>query len=281
MATERGLHIVTGATGSIGKEIARALAARGSNIVLACRNATRAEELRRELLGMESCGEVVVAKVSLDSADSIIDFINHIKALGRPIAALLHNAGVMCRHRSDTADGIEQTLAVNYLAPVLITHHLLPLVAEGGSIAFTTSITRKLHSLKEEILREPAERFSQLGTYGRTKLALTHYALWLSEELRERGIRVNCADPGIVDSNMITMQRWYDPIATLLARPLMSRPATGATSMLAALDSPHTGMIFKHTHKPHAMAADLRRSDASRRPALIAATHSLLGIVDV
>ena len=41
---------MTGATGSIGKEIARALAARGCNIVLACRNTERAEELRRELL---------------------------------------------------------------------------------------------------------------------------------------------------------------------------------------------------------------------------------------
>ena len=73
MATQ-GLCIVTGATGSIGKEIARALAARGCNIVLACRNTARAEELRRELLAVAGCGDVIVAKVSLDSLDSISDF---------------------------------------------------------------------------------------------------------------------------------------------------------------------------------------------------------------
>ncbi|MGN1245874.1 MAG: SDR family NAD(P)-dependent oxidoreductase [Muribaculaceae bacterium] len=274
--TNEGLCIVTGATGSIGKEIARALALRGSNIVLACRNTSRAEELRSELLAMPGCGEVTVAKVSLDSLDSIRDFCNHIKALNRPIAAILHNAGVMCRHRSVTADGFEQSLAVNYLAPVLITHLLLPLVAEGGCIAFTTSITRKLHTLSEKILHEPAAKFSQLGTYGRTKLALTHYALWLSEELRPRNIRVNCADPGVVDTNMITMQRWYDSLANVIARPFMSRPATGASSMLSAYGSDLTGMIFKHTHKPHSMAADLRRSDAPHRPAFVAATHRLL-----
>ena len=61
MATQ-GLCIVTGATGSIGKEIARALAARGCNIVLACRNTERAEELRRELLAVPGCGDVIVAK---------------------------------------------------------------------------------------------------------------------------------------------------------------------------------------------------------------------------
>ena len=275
MATQ-GLCIVTGATGSIGKEIARALAARGCNIVLACRNTARAEELRRELLAVAGCGDVIVAKVSLDSLDSISDFCNRIIALNRPIAAILHNAGVMCRYRSLTADGFEQSLAVNYLAPVLITHRLLPLVADGGCITFTTSITRKLHRLSEEILHEPEAKFSQLGTYGRTKLALTHSALWLSEQVSSRRIRVNCADPGVVDTNMITMQRWYDPLANVIARPFMSRPATGASSMLSAFGSDLTGMIFKHTHKPHTMAGDLRRSDAARRPAFIAATHRLL-----
>ena len=111
-------------TGSIGKEIARALAARGCNIVLACRNTARAEELRRELLAVAGCGDVIVAKVSLDSLDSISDFCNRIIALNRPVAAILHNAGVMCRHRSLTADGFEQSLAVNYLAPVLILEEL-------------------------------------------------------------------------------------------------------------------------------------------------------------
>lgn len=273
----KGLHIVTGATGSIGKEIARALAARGCNIVLACRNTARAEELRRELLAIDGCGEVIVAKVSLDSLDSIRDFAGHILALDRPIAALLHNAGVMCRHRITTPDGFEQSLAVNYLAPVLLTKLLLPRVAQGGCIVFTTSITRKLHCLSPEILQEPASRFSQLGTYGRSKLALTHYALWLSEQLRDRGIRVNCADPGVVDTNMITMQRWYDPIATVLVRPLMSRPATGASSMLSALGSTLTGMIFKHTHKPHSIASDLRGSDAQRREGFMAATETVIG----
>ena len=152
MATQ-GLCIVTGATGSIGKEIARALAARGCNIVLACRNTARAEELRRELLAVAGCGDVIVAKVSLDSLDSISDFCNRIIALNRPIAAILHNAGVMCRYRSLTADGFEQSLAVNYLAPVLITHRLLPLVADGGCITFTTSITKAAQALRGDSSR--------------------------------------------------------------------------------------------------------------------------------
>ena len=150
-----GLYIVTGATGSIGKEIARALVDKGHNVVLACRNTVRANELRNELLDAHGGGEVIVAGVSLDSPDSIHDFANRILALSRPIAAIAHNAGVMCRHRSITAQGHEQSLAVNYLAPVLLTHLLLPAMAEGGCIAFTTSITRKLHSLREEILNEP------------------------------------------------------------------------------------------------------------------------------
>lgn len=278
MAENNALYIVTGATGSIGKEIARSLAAKGRNVVLACRNMRRAAELRTELLASGGGGEVLPVEVSLDSTDSIRDFASHILAINRPIAALVNNAGVMCRRYGTTTAGIEQSLAVNYLAPVLLTRLLLPAMAEGGCIAFTTSITRKLHSLREEILNEPATHFSQLGTYGRTKLALTHYALHLSNELKERGLRVNCADPGVVDTNMITMDRWFDPLANVIARPFMSTPAVGATSMLSAIESQLTGMIFKHTHKPHSIEGDLCRSDAALRPALIAATDKLLGI---
>ena len=278
MSHDNGLYILTGATGSIGKELAKYFASQGHALVLACRNTSRADELRSELRAMPGCGDVTTGRLSLDSLDSIHDFANYIKALGKPVSALINNAGVMCRHRSVTTDGFEQTIAVNYLAPVLLTRLLLPLMGRGSRIVFTTSITRKLHSLRENILDEPADRFSQLGTYGRTKLVLTHYAQQLSEELSATGILVNCADPGVVDTNMITMDRWFDPLANVIARPFMSTPAVGASSAIAATLADRGGMIFKHRHRPAPIAGDLRRSDATLRPAIIARTHAMLHI---
>lgn len=271
------IYIVTGATGGIGKEIARALAAQRHAVMLACRNAAKAESLRAELAAAGN-GETLVGELSLDSAKSVKDFAAMVEATGRPIAALIHNAGTMERRRQVTADGFERTLAVNFLAPAALTLRLLPQVADGGVITFTTSVTRRLHSLKEPILDEPESRFSQLGTYGRTKLALTHFAAHVAQlpSVRERHIRVACADPGIVNTSMISMSRWYDPIADILFRPLISKPATGAKATLRAIGSDLTAHLFTPNGKPKPIDKTLRRGDIPLRPALIAATLKVL-----
>ena len=57
-------------------------------------------------------------------------------------------------------------------------------------------------------------------------------------------MKVNCADPGIVDSSMIHMDRWFDPIADVVFRPLIRTPRNGAVPALRALFSGETGRIF-------------------------------------
>lgn len=279
--TDSAIYIVTGATGSIGTEIARALVTQGKAVMLACRNMRKADALKKELEASGCGGEILTGELMLDSLAGIRSFADYVKSLRRQVAALINNAGVMCRYRSVTADGFEQTLAVNYLGTVLLTELLLPAVVDCGSVTFTTSITRKIHSLREPILDEPTRKFAQLGTYGRSKLALTHYALYLSQrsDVAQRGIRVNCADPGVVNTSMITMQRWYDPLANVFFRPFISTPAQGASSALSAMSSDASGQIFKHRHTPHPIAADLRKSDAALRHDFVAATRKLLNLL--
>ena len=54
----------------------------------------------------------------------------------------------------------------------------------------------------------------------------------MREQVARQGIGVFAADPGIVDTNMITMHRWFDPIADLLFRPLIKTPEQGAETAL-------------------------------------------------
>lgn len=278
--TDTAIYIVTGATGSIGTEIAQSLSSQGKTVMLACRNQKKAAALKRTLEAYEGSGEILTGALELDSFAQIRSFADYVAALHRPVAALINNAGVMSRYRTLTADGFEQTLAVNYLGTVLLTELILPNIENGGNITFTTSITRKIHSLRENILNEQADDFAQLGTYGRTKLALTHYAQYMSQrgDITGGNIRVNCADPGVVNTAMITMQRWYDPLANIFFRPFISTPAQGASSALGAVGSTLSGQIFKHTHAPHSMEQDLRKSDAQLRPEFVAATRSLLNL---
>ena len=55
---------------------------------------------------------------------------------------------------------------------------------------------------------------------------------------------MECADPGIVNTNMITLNRWFDRIADVVFRPMISSPSEGAQSTLKALEATESGLIF-------------------------------------
>ena len=273
MSKDDACHtVVTGASGSIGRAICSALLADGRNVIAVCHNDSRAEELLASLAGMchEGCA-LSTEVVELDDSESVKEFASRMQ--GCHISALINNAGIMNRHYGVNSDGVESTIAVNYVGTVLLTKLLLSsLSAEGGSVVFTTSVTRKLHKLQDFNFHESEAEFSQLGTYGRSKLALTHYAMHLADEMYGH-VRVNCADPGVVNSKMITMHRWFDPIADVLFRPFISSPAHGAEPALKAVSSSLTGMIFTR-NRCHPIADELACDENHAR--LIAETDELL-----
>lgn len=235
--------IITGATGSIGSSISFRLANNGERLLLACRDIKKAHSLKDRIISATGNKSVFSYPLSLDDFKSIKLFADNIKEYFI-IKSIIHNAGIINRHYKTTADGYEHTISVNYLGPVLLTRLVLPHLQNNGNIIFTTSLTRKIYKLTKDFLYETPETFSQLKTYGKSKLALTHYALNLSQELANRGIRVNCSDPGIVNSNMITMNRWFDPMANIFFRPFIRNSGQGAEPSLLALNSKLTGMVF-------------------------------------
>lgn len=267
MDKEKAYYIVTGATGGIGRAICKRLVALGKNVIATCRNTKRGATLIDELRATATPdADIRCETLLLDDCRSITDFAR--RMTGTHIVALINNAGVMNRDYRLTDEGVELTMAVNHLGTVLLTRMMLPTIAYGGSVVFTTSVTRRLHHTDPHMLYPKANEFSQLGTYGRSKLALTHYAMHLADE-QQGQLHINCADPGVVNSGMITMHRWFDPLADMLFRPFISSPNQGATSAIAAVQSPLTGMIYYHSSH-HAIDKELRRDAAHE--AIIAAT---------
>ncbi len=95
-------------------------------------------------------------------------------------------------------------------------------------------MTRRIARFRRDWDQLAIKRHSRFVTYGRSKKMITAYALDLSRRLSPRGIRVNCSDPGIVDSAIITLGH---PVIDRLSN-LLFRPPT------PALTSPHTARIF-------------------------------------
>ena len=235
-----GRVIVTGATGGIGAVVARELAAQGCDLVMACRNPGKAEALREQILARMPQARIEVRPLDLGSLASVRTFA---EGLGpEPVGALLNNAGVISRGYSLTADGLENTFSVNYFGPFLLTQLLLPRMSPGAHVVNMVSLTCRFVRVDERSLRPAGEDFSQLGTYARSKLALLHFSLELAR--RCPALRVNLADPGVVNSGIITMGRWFDPLADVLFRPFIKSPEKGAVPPLSALASEERDRYF-------------------------------------
>ncbi|MGN1233410.1 MAG: SDR family NAD(P)-dependent oxidoreductase [Candidatus Cryptobacteroides sp.] len=235
-----GWFIVTGASGSVGCEVVKGLAGKGYAVILACRSLERGRRAMADVLKEVPAARLRVELLDVSSPVSINDFVSRISEL--EISGLLNNAGAIFRDYALTPEGRERTFAVNYFGPKELAEALLPLLHPGGIVVNTISITAFISRLCDADFRPDARRFGQLRTYGKAKLALLRYTRELAE--RRPDLIVNATDPGVVNSNMITMGRWFDPIADAIFRPFCKSPAKGAIPAINAITSGLSGRYF-------------------------------------
>ncbi len=228
-----GRVVITGASGAMGEAAVRALARDGRSVLMACRNLEKAALVRSRIIADLPEADISIGRLDLASLSSVCTFVG---GLGQePIEALFNNAGVISRSYSLTTDGLENTFAVNYFGPFLLTRLLLPKMEPDARIVNMVSLTCRYVSIDESSLRPKEKDFSQLGTYARSKLALLRFSRELAR--RNPGLRINLADPGIVNSNMIDLGHWFDRLADILFRPFCKSPERGVQPAVSALSS--------------------------------------------
>lgn len=226
--------LVTGANRGIGRAIASGLAAGGFDLILACRSigAARAtcEELRR---GGADCG-LEGRELDLSRFDSILRLARELESEGRTIDILVNNAGVLPDSFSLSPEGFELAMAVNYLGPVLLTRRLVPLIRrDGGKIINTCSSAFRVGRLVRDFAPSPEAPYHPIRAYADSKLALLMFTEELATRLDDSGIAVNAVDPGVTNTKMITLHRWFDPLTDALFRPLIQGNEGGARPCLA------------------------------------------------
>lgn len=231
------LAVITGADGGMGMEITRAVAAAGYKVIMVCRDPEIAEE-KRQLI-MREAGNIAleIVPVNLASLSSTASFANELLQRGEAITLLMNNAGTMETKRCITEDGLERTVSVNYVAPYLLTRKLLPLMGKGSRIVNMVSCTYAIGKLDfpDFFLRGKKGAFWRIPIYSNTKLALTLFTIALSKKVKEKGIIVNAADPGIVSTKIITMHMWFDPLTDIFFRPFIRTPRQGAATAISLL----------------------------------------------
>ena len=225
--------VITGASGSIGSETVRSMVSCGERVIMACRNLKKGESVRRSVLAEFPLADIGLMHLDLSSLSSVRGFVSALD--GMRVDALFNNAGVISRGFRLSPDGIENTLATNYLGPYVLTRLLVPNMPEGSNVVNMVSLTCRFGNVDRDFFHKGEKDFRRLKTYSDTKLALLLFSVELSR--RVPGIHVNVSDPGVVDSNMISMGKWFDPLADVLFRPFCNSPAKGAAPAVRALST--------------------------------------------
>lgn len=245
--------IVTGASGGIGRELTGRFSEQERRVIMACRNTRKAEEIRDDIKKRLPSAEIDIMELNLASFRSIISFAKNIAGQGYVIENLVNNAGAMSPCYDVTEEGFEMNVGVNYIGTWLLTRSLIPFMAEGGKIVNTVSVTAGYGKVEkgfvEKALVKPG-KYRRLRTYGDSKLALAMFTSELSKRLSDKGIIVHAADPGVADTGMITMHKWFDPLADVLFRPLIKGADRGSLSSFNAVCSADSqGCLFREKKK--------------------------------
>ncbi len=240
------LYIVTGSTDSMGSVITRKLAEQGKAVLLASRDIKKAESYAAQLRTVTRNKDITCLQLDLNSFELVKDFVKRLRALNRPVAALINNAGLLPRRSEISENGFEHSVQVNYLSTVLLSMLVYPLINEGGSIILSTSVSRRFVTLPYEF---PAvSHFTPWGAYAQSKLALTLFSIYMSSVMKTRRVKVNCVNPGLLKSGALAMSRWMDRVPDYLSRNIPS-PEAGVVPTLRALESNETGYLFSGTDK--------------------------------
>jgi NAD(P)-dependent dehydrogenase (short-subunit alcohol dehydrogenase family) len=188
----RGLAVVlTGASGGIGRALARQLAAEGAWLALAARSAGELDEAAAECRALGAAAGARAVAVPTDVADEA-----QCRALvGRAVAefgrldALVNNAGISMWARFDALrdlEGLERIMRVNYFGAVYCTHHALPhLKRTRGRIVGVSSLAGR------------AGVPTRTG-YAASKHAMAGFFDSLRIELADDGVSVTMVYPGFV-----------------------------------------------------------------------------------
>ncbi len=226
----QGRHVaITGPTAGIGRCSALALARRGAALTLFCRNPDKALALQQDIIaaGGEPPAVIMMDMASLDSVRGAAD---EFLATGRPLDVLLNNAGVINSRRRESADGFEQTLAVNHFAPFLLTGLLLPaLLPRPG--ARIVNVASNAHAFVRDMGWEDMQATTGYRTfreYGRSKLANILFTRSLARRLQGRDLTVNCLHPGAVATSLGHNNGWLGRAVPALLKPFFRSPEQGA-----------------------------------------------------
>jgi NAD(P)-dependent dehydrogenase (short-subunit alcohol dehydrogenase family) len=193
--------LVTGCNSGIGFETMRVLALRGAHVLGTARNAEKAETACANVEG-----KATPLVMELTDYDSVLRCAESAARLGKPLDALICNAGLRIPRHEKVA-GVEKHLAVNHLGHFVITNELLGQVqaADAGRVVIVSSRAHRSApegGIEFDNLSGDAG-FDMDTAYGQSKLANGLFAMELARRLQGTSTTCNALHPGVIRTGII------------------------------------------------------------------------------
>ena len=250
------LIMVTGATDGLGKAVTLELARRGAWVLLHGRSDERGKRTIEEIRA-----EVPEARLEFFRADfahlsEVRQLAKAVRAEHSRLDALVNNAGIYLDDRQESADGNELVFQVNFLAHVILTESLLPILKDAAPSRIVNVASAGQSSIDFDDIRLEST-YSGSTSYQRSKLAQIMYTFDLAERLASEHITVNALHPATFMPTKMVVGRF----------PPSSKIQEGVDATVRLISAPElegvTGRYFNMQNErrahPQAYDAEARR----------------------
>ena len=253
--------LITGGTGGIGKATAIGLAAMGARVGITGRDVARGEQAATDIRAASGNRAVDAFAADMTSQAEVRRLAAAVLSAYPRLDVLINNVGGFWAHRHLTADGLEQTLALNHLAPFLLTNLLLDrLKASTPARVVTVSSGEQARGRIDFDDLQGAQKYSGQRAYSQSKLGNVMFTMELARRLEGAGVTATCLHPGVVRTNFGNEdQAWYFAVISRLVRPMLKTPAKGAETSIYLASSREldgvTGQLFANRKSKRANEA--------------------------
>lgn len=272
MTTVRRTALITGANSGLGQAVALALAAEGARVGLVARDPGRGEAARAGIQAATGNTDLHLFVADLADQTAIRALAESVLARFDRLHLLVNNAGTAYPARRLSPDGIECALAVNHLAPFLLTHLLLDRLKSSAPARIVNVGTRIDAAMDFDDLNWERRPYRMMQGYAQSKLGNLHFTFELARRLQDSsGVTVNAVFPGVFRSNLGGTDGAQGPFWKLVAAlggwaiPL---PAQAARRVLYLAHAPElegvNGQYFGN-RKPLRAPAQARDPESNRR----------------
>lgn len=242
--------LITGGTGGIGRATAEGLARLGARVAITGRHLGRAQAAAAQIAAATGNPAVDAYAADLSSQTEVRRLAGEVLAAYPRLDVLVNNVGGYWAHRHITADGLERTLALNHLAPFLLTNLLLDrLVASAPARVITVSSGAQAMGRIDFDDLQGERRYSGQRAYNQSKLANVMFTYELARRLAGTGVTATALHPGVVRTAFGAEDRSaFFSVMSTIVRPFMKTPAQGAETPIHLASSPEvegvTGQYF-------------------------------------